>query len=90
MQTERARWAQSVLNKHSRQYKQVQLRKDWEHGSVLVKREFSTLKRDNQSDYYSMVKEDYQKEMDKIKEKHKRIQEEWVANKLRMEKLHIA
>jgi hypothetical protein len=37
-----------------------------------------------------MNKQDYQNEMDKVREKHMRIQEEWLANKVRMEKLQIA
>jgi len=41
----------------------VQLRRDWDQGSVMVKREYSTLKRDDQSEYYNIVKEDYQKDM---------------------------
>ena len=89
VERERQRWAQSVLIKHQRQYKKVEDRRDWDHGSTLVKREYSYLKKNDQTLNLSDIRDDYQLQMDKVKLKHKRLQEEWEANKVRMEKLQI-
>ena len=54
-----------------------------------MKREYSTLKKGDQTLNLSDIRDDYQLMMDKVKIKHKRLKEEWEANKVRMEKLQI-
>ena len=73
LKIQREKWSKSVLEKHKKQRNQVTERYQYEGDTVKVKKEYFTLRKEDQTLNYLDNVNDFQNNMNRIKLKHAQL-----------------
>ena len=90
MNKDRTKWSKSVLDMHSRQQAQVLARNKSLSDSIKVKREYATLRKEDQYANYRDLTQMFKEDMDRVKLKHIKLSNSNDRSRTKLEALQVS